>query len=560
MIISLNYFYLNSAATNSRKLAEELNQYSNELNKKVQKKIYSVTGGMSAALSNADYYVDAKIRQLRAKEANARILYSKITSLCETAKNVDNDVAKMIKQNQKELFDRVPDLKPSGFIAGLISFWCDCKDWPLIGWIFSAKEVIYKAGEELGRSLAYWYKCEGGKEIVGIILSFVTVALSGVILACAVLATGGTILAVIAGVAAAISAVIGVVNAITNVVTSWQAYGAAASGHPGIAQIYSGQDKLSDVLRYTNYRDRDKNRNSNAIAAGIDITDAICKTISLVYGFGKSISAFAKSDMFDLLKKHDFSSFGAEVWDGIKSLKNNFRWSDFLSGDLNVKQLKNLNDMDSLTRMKNLGAFNKAIKGLVGDLDKINEGDMKLWELLGKRLFVGVDSAIFSQQENSLGISDEGSSEFIAKMPPNVLEHWNVMKDGPFGHWYNTFEDTELTRLINVGRDFIDTIGIAKLANDFIGSDTLDNLFDFDGGVITEGKNIFKSIFDLFDRYNFTNLDLQGNISANFINPPYLNNELVTIIPSRSTNKWFVVPNLNLDFFNLRVKMPFICA
>ena len=127
MKLTLYYGDLSRAADNSNKLATELDDYCDSLSQKVQKKMYSVEGGISSALNTADYYVNQKIRNLRTKSSNARNLARQINNLLGTAKRVDSDVKSTIEANQKNLFQKHADLRPSNAQLYLTSFLCDAK-------------------------------------------------------------------------------------------------------------------------------------------------------------------------------------------------------------------------------------------------------------------------------------------------------------------------------------------------------------------------------------------------------------------------------------------------
>ena len=123
MILSLNYLNLAGTVQQTNKLCDELAQYCDELNRKVQKKMYSVEGGMSSHLNNADYYVNNKIKKLREKQENAYNISKRVSELLSTAQRVDEDVARLIENRQKEFFKENPDLKTplyQSVIQGLI--------------------------------------------------------------------------------------------------------------------------------------------------------------------------------------------------------------------------------------------------------------------------------------------------------------------------------------------------------------------------------------------------------------------------------------------------------
>lgn len=486
MKLTLYYGDLSRAADNSNKLATELDDYCDSLSQKVQKKMYSVEGGMSSSLNTADYYVNQKIRNLRTKSSNARNLARQINNLLGAAKRVDSEVKSTIEANQKNLFQKHADLRPSNAQLYLTSFLCDMKNVPVIGTLIRGKEAIDGGIDHLRKEIRYWYKCEGGKELIGIVLSVVETVLAVVALVVAAVAlitiTGGTILAVMAAAIVAtagfIGSLIGLINSVTNVFTSFQAYESATGGHPGQAKIYAGQDKLSDVLRDTNFHNRDLNKWSNIKATELDITETVCDIIGIVSGITntvKDLKGFSLKKTFKSIcqpRNADgtFATGKPTLWNGLKSITTKINAKDMILGDLNVKSLSRLSKMkDPVDKIKTIGKLSKAINGITSDLDKINEGDMTFTEFLLKRVTIGLDKSLFKQEELVTKIKDDGS---------------RIRK----------FEETNFTKIIKAIRIPVDDLGIKKLLIGLEPSGSLDNVVSPKSGIIGKIQSIIKSL------------------------------------------------------------------
>lgn len=492
MKLSLYYGDLSRAADNSNKLASELDDYCDSLSKKVQNKMYNVEGGMSTALNTADYYVNQKIHNLRKKSSNARNLARQINNLLGTAKRVDSDVKSTIEANQKNLFQKHADLRPSKAQLYLTSFLCDMKNVPVIGFLIRGKEAIDGGIDHLKKEICYWYKCEGGKELVGIVLSVVGTALAVVALVVAVAAlltiSGGTILAIIGSavcaVAGFIGAVIGLMNSVTNVVTSLQAYESATGGHPGQAKIYAGQDKFSDVLRDTNFHDKDWNRGSNIAATGLDVTEAVCDVIGIVEGIQGAVGKIHGKNFKQKLNSlkqtfrsvcqprnaKGFATGEQTLWNGLKSITTKINGKDMILGDLNVKNLSRLSKLDTDTAIKTIGKLSDAIDGINSDLDKINEGDMTFTEFILKRVVIGLDKSMF-KQEKLITEVDKKTGQKIRK-----------------------FDSTPFAKAIKVVRIPVDDLGIKKLLVGLEPSGSLDNILSPKSGIIGKIQSIVKSL------------------------------------------------------------------
>jgi hypothetical protein len=479
MRLSLYYGDLSRAISNTNKLADELDDYCDSLSRRVQSKMYSVEGGMSSALNTADYYINSKIMDLRTKSSNARNLSQKINELLSTAKRVDSDVKTTIESNQKDLFSKHAELRPSNAQLYLTSFLSDMKKVPILGTLIRSGEEIGKGINDLKNVIRYWYKCEGGKELVGIVLSVASVMLAVVAVIAAVAAlTFTSIFVAIVGIAGIIGALIKYQNAVTNVVTSIQAYNSAIGGHPGQAKIYAGQDKLSDVLRDRNFHDKTKNRNSNIAATSLDITETVCDVISIVGGISetwKNLKGFSIKKTFKAIcqpRNADgtFATGKPSLWNGLKSITSKVNGKDMILGDLNVKNLSRLSEFNLDNKIKTIGKLSDAINGIVGDFDSINEGEMTFSEFMLKRLAKGLDKSIL--QTETLQVKEN-------------------KKDGTL---YSAYDKTKFATIVKGIRIPIDDIGIGKILMGLEPSGELKTILNPGSGLIGKIQNINTSI------------------------------------------------------------------
>lgn len=361
MVLSLNYSDLSGCVTQANKLSNEIDQYCNELSNKVQQKMYSVEGGMSSALNNADYYIRTKINALRGKSANTKNLASLTQTLLDTAKRVDNDVKSTIEANQKNFFKKNPNMKAPWYKRAAVSFFCDMKNVPVLGLLFKGGEVVASAIDTAVKDIKYWWKCGGGEQIVmncvdivvkvaGAALAVVAAVSAIVALAAAsVITFGGVLVAA----AACVTAVIAVVNATTNIVTSVQSIVASNSGDLVMSKIYNDRDTLAQVLREHNFHDPKANRASNNWAAGIEITEAVAGVITLVHSVGKIAGSFlskngvgfafkelARGKDGKLTKKVTLKS----IWKGTKSLFLNKKLTTSTSKGLMTTLVNNVKE------------------------------------------------------------------------------------------------------------------------------------------------------------------------------------------------------------------------
>lgn len=493
MVLSLRYGDLSSAATEANWLADELNQYCEDLSRKVQQKMYSVEGGMSSALSNADYYVNQKMTQLRNREDNARTLSGKVQELVDTAKRVDEDVERMIQDNQESFFQKNPELKAPWYKQAWTSFMCDMKNVPVLGWLIQGGEDALDAIDTLGKEIKHWWKCGGGKELImncldivikigGAVLAVVTAVSAVVALFTATVLTGGMILF---AVAACVTAVIAVVNAVTNIFTSVQAITASQGGDPTMAKIYGERDTLAQVLRDHNFHDRELNRASYTAASAIEITDTIAGVITLVQSVGKIAGSFlSKNGVGFAFKELARGSDGKlttkvtlkSIWKGTKALVLNQKLTTSTSAGLRTTLLTNIKQSFSYQAT----LFKMAMRDPGNWFRTRQTGDMGFFKNMMEKMRYN-----FSQFKNTAFQFRPGDLEFNLDKISNIV---SVANDG-----------LGITKDILEGLDRTDNKGLARRALEKFSQD---KLFDNDFFGLIDKTGLGGVIVD-FDKSGF---------------------------------------------------------
>jgi hypothetical protein len=234
MVLSLHYGDLSGAVSEAGRLANELGQYCDDLSRRVQQKMSSVEGGVTGALNSADYYINQKIRQLRARETNARALSTKVQTLIDTAKRVDNDVERTIDANRRSFFEKNPELRPPEQSQSFWDFLCGGVEVAVcaLGCIIKG---VAEVGEWIGgKAKALWDGIveawnDGWLQTV----ATVAVIVAGVVIAALCIATGGIGVFIGAGILAGLISQ-GISDAIDGELSSFDAYlGSALAGAAG---------------------------------------------------------------------------------------------------------------------------------------------------------------------------------------------------------------------------------------------------------------------------------------------------------------------------------------
>lgn len=273
----IDYKELATISSHANDLAKKADAYADSLTRKISNKFDSVAGGVNGTLSSAKYYVNAKINELQAKKTAYENFAKGVTSLITNAKRIDKEVANAISNNKDKFLKSNPHLKIDDWKANLINWLVDLKNsCPLFELIGDGLAYIGTAITSALDNIKYWYKCEGGKEI----LAFVA-AIGGVIIYVALFVAtlpASGFFAICAAIGAAITAI----NALTNVATSFASMIAAKSGDPAWAKIYGDENKFTDWLRNTNFNNGLLNRSSYVDAALIDGVELFCDVVNIV--------------------------------------------------------------------------------------------------------------------------------------------------------------------------------------------------------------------------------------------------------------------------------------
>lgn len=301
-VLKINYSELAGAIKNAEKAAKEADSYAEGLEKKVCKKIADLEGGSSGNVNNADYFVKKKIGVLKAKSEKLKNFAGKLSTFEENCKEADKDVGAKFSALYSQF------KKDNGFKISIVSeFFCYLGTKILNStefgkWLNNTIRSINDFFNDIWGEIKYWYKCEGGKYVVDIVLSVAAIALAVV----TIITAGAGFFAIVA----IIGAFISIVNAINNICTS------AAALHyndedPAWANRYGEMDKLSDTLRKTV-----NSRVADWTADVLDITETFCDIVDKVSDLPENIADY-KGIFNDgkLTNKEKWLRFGGKLFE-----------------------------------------------------------------------------------------------------------------------------------------------------------------------------------------------------------------------------------------------------
>lgn len=285
--MEIKYSYLESMVSSANSLVSQLNTYVDGLQQSVYNQFSGVTDGGSTNLDDAKYYVNKKIEALKEKSKVYSNLSVEISTLASDAKEIDAGVATHISDCYDEFIGDHSDLKIDDWKASIIEGLSWLKDKiPALELVSSWNEDIGNFFTDKMKEIKHWYKCEGGKEIVGVALSIVG-AIVAVALAIATFPVSG-----IFEFCAAVSAVIGAMNAVVNVGTSVASLRAKRNGDPAWASIYGGTDTAADFLRLKRSDNKAVNYITNWGGTLLDIAEVVTSVVA-VGGSLKELGMFS---------------------------------------------------------------------------------------------------------------------------------------------------------------------------------------------------------------------------------------------------------------------------
>jgi len=267
-VLAINYSALSDAIKNAENAAKKAENYAEELDKKVCKKISDLEGGTSDKVGNADYFVKMKIKALEEKKERLGNLAGKLNDFYNKVTNTD----KSIGDKFSELYYNFK--KDNGIKVDVVTELFNYIGTKILNstdfgkWLNNVYRNVSDFFNDIWGEIKYWYKCEGGKYVVDIVISVVAVALA----VFTIITAGAGFFAIVT----IIGAIISIVNAINNICTS------AAALHyndedPAWANRYGEMDKLTDTLRK-----RVNSRFADVAANALDAIEAFCDIVGLI--------------------------------------------------------------------------------------------------------------------------------------------------------------------------------------------------------------------------------------------------------------------------------------
>ena len=335
--IVLDYGQMKSAERNAKKAANDCEEYANKIDSGVLKKIDSLSGGSSTNTSNASYFAQKKIADLREKNSKYMDFMHKLQGAREYAQNQDKQTSAELR-NEGRMFRKNNGMSTNIVMEFLVGLSVARDNSTALGRLVSAvKRDIKSWVEDKVRDFKRWYELDGGKYIIKMVvigvlavaaaLTLIFSAIPALVAAIIGLASisAGAIAAVIVAAAGVVTAIITLANQVTHLVSTASAY-RDNNQDPAWAKRSSKISSVSDYFRKTRFKSGAMNKASYVVAKVYDGVSFVASTITFV-NFAKGVS----NHIGDLSNKYKHGGW-SNVFDKYK-----FRSAD--TGKITLKSL-----------------------------------------------------------------------------------------------------------------------------------------------------------------------------------------------------------------------------
>lgn len=336
--VAIKYSNLRSAANSADKVAAKYERYHDSLNSTVYRKLNNYNGPSSGNISNARSNVLTKLNSLsttqRAYKNYATAIRSSLQECKDTDKRVKDTVNNLTAQFKSN--HGIRNSWVENTISNAITW---IKNKTFVGrWLSNAIDKYRIGRDYIKNRISAWYNFDGGKDFIkGITIAALEIVL-GVCAVIVAIASGGWLVAVIAGV---IAGVIAVANGVTNLINECRGI-SVSSVDPALAKKLHGENSMQDTLRKEATKDHFGVSKAYAIARGIDIVNFVCTAITLVDGCKRLVesgmkwaNSTAHVSCKDFFNPSNYKSIFTKIKGTVKESWGNFKLS-LHEGDLNI--------------------------------------------------------------------------------------------------------------------------------------------------------------------------------------------------------------------------------
>ena len=290
--ITIDYSEINSAAKKARSVSGYFEDFEEELEKKVSKKLSGLPGSDSKGnIGNAKSVVSSKIKELREKKKYYSDLASSLEKLAENIEYEEKSVVTDVRYIATEALELNRQSKWQAFCQWAYGTFCvDMLNWnPVTRFIGNGIKKGLDWVQEKGTKIVDWFKHGEGKYYLGIALDALAVvgAIAGTVVAVALaVATGGAAAPlVVAAVASTIGTVMTMVDSGFSIYNKVKALKVEKeTGDPGRARYYGNISGVSDTIDKTDMGGKTANDVWGGVGTGYDVVHVAADITAVVSG------------------------------------------------------------------------------------------------------------------------------------------------------------------------------------------------------------------------------------------------------------------------------------
>lgn len=281
----MNYGEILDAAKAAEKTADYCVDYEEEIGRKITRKLENLERGGSGYTGAAKQYAEKKIKQLETKKEKYQKYGQALEDFVSEAKRTDKQAAAIIKGSY-QMYIKDHNIQVNPMVEGLAAIAVWGGNASGFGQVLEAVyDFDQKIRKDILEGLEYWYRCEGGKNVVKIAVAAagVVLAVAGIIVAwpLAVTAlTAGLTWSSVVAVAGLVTSAFAVVNSLTDIAMEFSALSQNRE-NPAKALMASKIDDFSGWLRQKIFTGGQSWMNgvSMKLADGLDAVEFVCGVI-----------------------------------------------------------------------------------------------------------------------------------------------------------------------------------------------------------------------------------------------------------------------------------------
>lgn len=275
----IDYSEINSAAKKARSVSGYYEDFEEELEKKVSKKLSGLSGSDNKGnISNAKSYVFSKVKELQERKKYFSDLAANIEKLAANIEDCEKKVVSGIRETATEALELKNQSKWQAFCQWAYGTFCvDMMNWnPLTRGIGNGIKKGLDWVQEKGTKIVDWFKHGESKYWLAIGLDFLAVigsiATTAEAIALAVATGGAATPLVVAAVASTIATIMTTVDAGCSIVNKLKAVEVEReTGDPGRARYYGNIGGVSDTIDKTDMGGKTINDVLGFVGTGYDV-------------------------------------------------------------------------------------------------------------------------------------------------------------------------------------------------------------------------------------------------------------------------------------------------